>query len=64
MKCHECGGNMSRVVTSVNSKWGDRQVEVEGVEAWECEECGERLFERREVDMLQNIAQGSVEGKQ
>ncbi|AEM74928.1 YgiT-type zinc finger protein [Caldicellulosiruptor acetigenus] len=51
-KCFFCGAEMKKEITSVESGWGEYTFKIEGVHAYVCHECGEKIFEPKEAEMI------------
>lgn len=51
-KCFFCGAEMKKEITSVESGWGEYTFKIEGVHAYVCYECGEKIFEPKEAEMI------------
>ena len=62
MKCIHCRGEMKRGTTPVHVDRKGCHVVLDEVAAWVCEQCGEVLFEEKEVNAIQDLVR-SVEGK-
>lgn len=61
MKCFFCESEMKKVITQIDTSWGDYQVTIRGIKAEECPQCGEKVLNSEEVKMIQDIAQGFAE---
>lgn len=55
MQCVFCKKNMKEVTTTFNSKWGDYELTIKGLKAYQCDECNELLFDNNEATMIQRI---------
>lgn len=55
MKCHYCKGNMKKGKTTYTIHRKGYHFVMYNVAAWLCEQCGEPLFEEKEVDSIQNL---------
>ncbi|HYE82771.1 MAG TPA: helix-turn-helix domain-containing protein [Clostridia bacterium] len=55
-KCIMCGNNMNEVITSINAGWGDYKLTLDGVRAYECSHCGEKIYDKDEVHMIQELS--------
>lgn len=53
--CHECGGVMVPCTLSKTLKYQGKEIEIKGLEGYQCSECGERIFSAQEVRMMQNL---------
>ena len=51
-----CGNEMREVVTSINAGWGDYKLTLDGVRAYECTQCGEKIYDKDEVHMIQELS--------
>ncbi len=49
---------MNEVITSIDTGWKKYQLTIKGVKAWECPECGEKVYDSEEVDMIQDLCEG------
>lgn len=58
MKCINCKKDMTEIITTFNSKWGDYSVTIRGLKAYKCDQCNELVFSPEEVRMIQNITAG------
>lgn len=58
MKCVFCKQKMNDVITSTCANWGDYEIKISGIPAYECPKCGEKLFSSETVDLIQNIVAG------
>ncbi len=43
---------MKKEITNVESGWGEYTFKIEGVHAYVCYECGEKIFEPKEAEMI------------
>lgn len=55
MECYYCKGNLVRSASSYYIKRDNYHLVIESVPAWVCEQCGEPLFEEKEVQTIQEI---------
>lgn len=58
MKCFNCDIDMEKKIVNVNTGWGKYDIQINGVEAYVCESCGNRVYGPEEARMIQNIARG------
>lgn len=49
MKCIHCQGTPKRGKAPIHIDRDDCHITIDSVPAWVCEQCGEPLFEEREV---------------
>jgi len=49
---------MNQIITATCAKWGTYEIKIDGIPAYECPECGQKLFSSETVDLIQNIAAG------
>ena len=62
MRCFHCQGEMKRATTTFHVDRKGCHLMLDAVPAWVCQQCGESLFEEREVDAIQELAR-SIEEK-
>lgn len=55
MKCVWCTTEMDSIKASFQSKWGEYEVTIDGVKAYQCKQCQRFVFEPEVVSMIQNI---------
>jgi YgiT-type zinc finger domain-containing protein len=53
MDCQWCGGKLERGTVPFTLDRSGYHVSWDAVPAWVCGQCGELLFEEREVDLMQ-----------
>lgn len=53
MQCIHCKGRMQRGVAAFSVDRSGYHIHWDAVPAWVCTQCGEPLFEAREVDLIQ-----------
>lgn len=53
--CHECGSKMELCTTSKTFRYRGKEVELKGIEAYQCSECGERVYTDEEVAMIESL---------
>ena len=53
VQCIHCKGRMQRGVAAFSVDRGVYHVRWDAIPAWVCTQCGEPLFEAREVDLIQ-----------
>ncbi len=58
MKCLCCKAQMRRGTASFSIDRNGYSVSWESIPAWVCDQCGEDLFETREVDLIQEALDG------
>lgn len=56
MKCMYCQGEMVRTTAPYHIDRNDVHVILDHVQAWVCSQCGEVLFEEREVEEIQKLS--------
>lgn len=65
MRCIYCNLKMDRVITATSAKWGNYEIVINGLPAYQCNECGEEIFSPEIVDIIQNLIAGFADnGKQ
>ncbi|MEA4846496.1 MAG: helix-turn-helix domain-containing protein [Clostridiaceae bacterium] len=47
---------INEIVTSINAGWGDYKLILDGVRAYECIHCGEKIYDKDEVHMIQELS--------
>ena len=55
MKCIQCQGNMKKSSTPLHVDRTGVHIMLDHVPAWVCEQCGESLFEEKDVDSVQDL---------
>ena len=55
MKCIHCQGKMKQGSAPLHIDRKGCHVTLDNVPAWICEQCGEPLFDEKEVGMVQDI---------
>ncbi len=55
MKCFHCQGELNRGKTSFSVNRRGYHIIVDDVPAWICTQCGEPLFDERQVNAIQQI---------
>lgn len=53
--CYECGSRMEPCKISRKFRFRGKEVEIKGIEAYQCGECGERIYTDKEVGMIERI---------
>ena len=53
MECIHCKGHMKRGTAPFSLDRNGYHVSWDAIPAWVCSQCGEPLFESREVDLIQ-----------
>lgn len=61
MKCVWCTTEMNSIKASFQSKWGEYEVTIDGVKAYQCKQCQRFVFEPEVARMIQNITAGFSE---
>ncbi len=64
MKCIHCQGIMKRGKAPIHIDRNGCHITIDNVPAWICEQCGEPLFEEREVEAIQDIGKAVDETSQ
>ena len=57
MECFYCKGEMVKGTAPFSADRNGYHISWESVSAWVCTQCGEALFEKNEVDHIQNALQ-------
>lgn len=52
MRCLECGGEMFRSLDPIQTIFKGDSLNIEGVEHWKCEHCGELEYDSADLDAL------------
>lgn len=60
-KCYICGNIMEDKVSSITTRWGDYRLTIDGVKAYVCPVCGEKIYDADEVNMIQQLTQNLSE---
>ena len=55
MKCLHCQGQLQRGKTTYTVNRSGYHLIIDNVPAWICSQCGEPLFDEKQVDALQKI---------
>jgi len=55
MKCHLCQGKMKKGKTNYTIDRKGYHFTMFNISAWICEQCGETIFEEKEVESIQNL---------
>lgn len=53
--CHECGSKMELCTISKTFRFQSKEVELKGIEAYQCPKCGERVFTDKEAAMIESL---------
>lgn len=61
MNCVLCTKDMNSITTSFQSKWGEYEVTIDGIKAYQCKKCQRVVFEPGVARMIQNITAGFSE---
>ena len=54
-ECVMCGGEMHATTVSKVLKAGGHEIEIKGIQAYKCENCGEIVYKNAEVKMIERI---------
>jgi YgiT-type zinc finger domain-containing protein len=54
MECLDCKAQMKRGTASFSIDRNGYRISWDAIPAWVCEQCGESLFETKEVDTIQD----------
>jgi len=57
MKCLLCGGEMEKTTVAYTVDRKGYHLFIEKIPAYVCVQCGERYFEEKEVEAIQNMIQ-------
>jgi YgiT-type zinc finger domain-containing protein len=55
MKCIHCQGAMTHGTAPIHIDRGGCHLTIDDVPAWICEQCGEPLFDEKEVAAIQDL---------
>lgn len=55
MKCIHCQGEMKKGTTPFHIDRKGYHLMLDSIPAWVCQQCGEVLFEEKEVDSIQEL---------
>jgi len=53
--CHDCDVEMEKVTTETKTGWGEFEIIIKGIEAYVCPKCGDKVFDYKTTEMLQNL---------
>ena len=53
--CIECGSSMALKTISRVFKVNGKEIEIQGIEAYVCEECGEEVYTSTEAKMVERV---------
>lgn len=53
--CHECGSRMEPCTISRTFRFHGKEIELKGIEAYQCTNCGEQVYADKEVDMIEKL---------
>lgn len=53
--CHVCGSKMELCTISKTFRFRGKEVEIKGIEAYQCPECGECVYTGKEVAMIESL---------
>lgn len=53
--CHECGSRMEPCAISRTFRFHGKEIELKGIEAYQCTNCGEQVYADKEVDMIEKL---------
>lgn len=54
-KCFYCGETMVETITKATCGWGKYKFTLEGITAYECPKCGEKVYDSQEAKLIQEI---------
>lgn len=54
-KCFYCGETMVETITKATCGWGKYKFTLEGITAYECPKCGEKVYDSEEAKLIQEI---------
>ena len=54
-KCFYCGETMNQITTSTTCGWGKYKFTLEGITAYVCPKCGEKVYDAQEAKLIQEI---------
>lgn len=57
MKCFHCQGELKRGTSTYTLNRRGYHVIIDDVPAWVCTQCGEPLFEEKQVNAIQSLVQ-------
>ena len=60
--CIECGGRMALKTISRVFKVNGKEIEIRGIEAYVCEECGEEVYTNPEAKMVEQVVAAKKKG--
>lgn len=53
--CGLCGSEMNSSKTSVKLKYGNKELEIKGVDCYICKECGEETLKDEDIKMIESL---------
>lgn len=53
--CDKCGGKMLLETMSQVFKVNGKKIEIKGVETYKCENCGEQVYDAREMRRIDKL---------
>lgn len=53
--CVACGGIMERCTVSTKFKINGKEIEIKGIDAYRCPDCGEEIYTAEEAKMIEGI---------
>ena len=53
--CHECGSKMELNTISKSFRYGGKEIELKGIEAYVCPICGEIVYTDKEATMIEAL---------
>lgn len=56
MKCINCNNEMVNKLTKVDITWGSYTITIDGISAFVCDECGEKMLSFEDSKMVQKLA--------
>lgn len=54
-KCHECGSEMYPRKISRTFSFHNNEIEITGIEAYQCAECGECVYSDTEAERIERL---------
>lgn len=55
--CHICNTELEKKETKIETKWGDYELVIKGIEGYVCPKCGEKTFSSQVTDIIQNLSE-------
>lgn len=53
--CFACGGTMKLTTSSATFSFQGKEIELKGLEAYVCPDCGEKIYTTQEAQMIEQI---------